>query len=64
LTDELKAAFEKLAGTLKVDKSVLGWRDGACARARVDVVFKLPRVMRRRPGRRNCWHRETGKVCK
>lgn len=64
MTDELKAAFEKLAGTLKVDKSCLGWRDGSCVHARVDVVFKLPKVMRRRPGRRNCWHRETGKQCK
>ncbi len=64
MTDGLKAAFEKLAETLKVKKSVLGWRDGGCVQARVDVVFKLPRVMRRRPGRRNCWHRETGKACK
>ena len=64
LTDELKAAFEKLAKTLNVDRTVLGWNDGACAQARVEVVFKMPRVMRRRPGRRNCWHRETGKVCK
>jgi alpha-amylase/alpha-mannosidase (GH57 family) len=64
MTDELKAAFEKLAGTLKVDKSVLGWNKGACSKARVEVSFKLPRVMHRRPGRRMCWHRETGKACK
>lgn len=64
LTGDLKSAFEKLAKTLGVDVSVLGWHDGACAQARVEVSFKLPRVMRRRPGRRNCWHRETGKACK
>ncbi|MCC7531140.1 MAG: DUF3536 domain-containing protein [Candidatus Melainabacteria bacterium] len=64
LTGELKAAFEKLAKTLNVDRTVLGWSDGSCAQARVEVSFKLPRVMRRRPGRRNCWHRETGKACK
>lgn len=56
LVDEaLKAAFQKLAATLKVDVSVLGWKRANCIKARVQTGFEMPRVMRSLPGERACW---------